>query len=178
MASIEEVWGTPFGKKTKVTEKSGVPIRDAEMEGRVFSNPTRRTEHALQKHKKIIDDLTNTLPIAETPADMDNNYHPPAGGRVVQRENQVEPFTTQYAPIYGGQLPKKAIEGYAYGPAPSVPGSGYGMEQKMDKILRMIDQNKTGYETPSTNDMLLYIFTGLFFLFTLDTFVTLGRKMR
>jgi hypothetical protein len=26
--------------------------------------------------------------------------------------------------------------------------------------------------------MMLYIFTGVFFLFTLDTFVNLGRKMR
>ena len=43
--------------------------------------------------------------------------------------------------------------------------------------MRMIDQNKTGYETPSTNDTLLYIFTGLFFLFTLDTFVQIGRRM-
>jgi hypothetical protein len=38
-----------------------------------------------------------------------------------------------------------------------------------------------GQERPTDNpshDMLLYIFTGLVFLFTLDTFVSLGKRMR
>ena len=30
----------------------------------------------------------------------------------------------------------------------------------------------------ATQDMLLYVFTGVFFLFTLDTFVLLGKSMR
>jgi hypothetical protein len=42
----------------------------------------------------------------------------------------------------------------------------------------MIEQNRTGYEPAPTQDILLYVFTGVFFLFTLDTFVTLGRRMR
>jgi hypothetical protein len=44
--------------------------------------------------------------------------------------------------------------------------------------MRMIEQNKVGYETPSSQDMMLYIFTGVFFLFTLDTFVNLGKRMK
>jgi hypothetical protein len=168
MASIEEVWGTPFSKKTKVTEKSGVPIRPQDMGDRVFTNPTRRTEHALQRHKKIIDDLTAVLPITET-VDQDN-YHPAGVRGPPKMENAIEPFTTQYAPIYSA----KPTESFAYGPAEA----NVTLERKIDRMMRMIDQNKTGYETPSTNDMLLYVFTGLFFLFTLDTFVQLGRKMR
>lgn len=172
MASIEEVWGTPFPKKSKVTEKSGVPVRDAEIEGRVFSNPTRRTEHALQKHKKLIDDLTTALPIAETENDAQNNYGSAPPSTFKQTKNDIEHFSTQYAPIYAAR-PKARTEGFAYGPVENV-----GIEQKLDRVLRMIDQNKTGYESPSANDMLLYIFTGVFFLFTLDTFVQVGRRMR
>lgn len=172
MASIEEVWGTPFPKKSKVTEKSGVPVRDAEIEGRVFSNPTRRTEHALQKHKKLIDDLTTALPIAETENDAQNNYGSAPPSTFRQTKNNIEQFSTQYAPIYASR-PKPRTEGFAYGPVENV-----GIEQKLDRVLRMIDQNKTGYESPSANDMLLYIFTGVFFLFTLDTFVQVGRRMR
>lgn len=168
MASIEEVWGTPFSKKTKVTEKSGTPVRPQDMGDRVFTNPTRRTEHALQRHKKIIDDLTSVLPIAESDQD---GYHPAGVRGPPKAENAIEPFTTQYAPIYSG---KPGAETFAYGPAES----NVTLERKIDRMMRMIDQNKTGYETPSTNDMLLYVFTGLFFLFTLDTFVQLGRKMR
>uniref|UniRef100_A0A6C0M0G4 Uncharacterized protein n=1 Tax=viral metagenome TaxID=1070528 RepID=A0A6C0M0G4_9ZZZZ len=50
-------------------------------------------------------------------------------------------------------------------------------EDKLSRILRLIEQNRTGYERPSTNDVLLYILTGVVFLFTFDTFVTLGRQM-
>jgi hypothetical protein len=42
----------------------------------------------------------------------------------------------------------------------------------------MIEQNRTGYQTGSTQDMLLYIATGVFFLFAMDTFVTLGKHMK
>jgi hypothetical protein len=49
---------------------------------------------------------------------------------------------------------------------------------KLSRILRLIEQNKTGYERPAIQDMVLYIATGIFFLFTFDTFVVLGKSMR
>lgn len=51
-------------------------------------------------------------------------------------------------------------------------------DDKLTRILRLIEQNRTGYERPATQDMVLYVFTGIFFLFTLDTFVLLGKSMR
>jgi hypothetical protein len=51
-------------------------------------------------------------------------------------------------------------------------------EEKLNRILRLIEQNRTGYEKPAVQDMVLYIFTGVFFLFTFDTFVQLGKGMR
>jgi hypothetical protein len=65
----------------------------------------------------------------------------------------------------------------AYAP-PGFGGSEVVYDQKLDRIMRMIEQNRVGYETPSSQDMMLYIFTGVFFLFTLDTFVNLGRRMK
>ena len=56
--------------------------------------------------------------------------------------------------------------------------AGDDMKMKMDKILQMVEQNKTGYEPNSTNDTFLYILTGVMFLFTFDTFVMLGKSMR
>ncbi len=60
------------------------------------------------------------------------------------------------------------------------PTGGYSPEQadKINRILRLVEQNKTGYERPATQDILLYILTGVFFLFTFDTFVMLGKSMR
>lgn len=54
----------------------------------------------------------------------------------------------------------------------------FDQSEKISRILRLIEQNKTGYERPATQDMLLYIATGVFFLFTFDTFVMLGKSMR
>lgn len=51
-------------------------------------------------------------------------------------------------------------------------------EDKLSRILRLIEQNRTGYERAATQDMALYVFTGVFFLFTLDTFVMLGKSIR
>jgi hypothetical protein len=51
-------------------------------------------------------------------------------------------------------------------------------EDKISRILRLIEQNRTGYERPVVQDMVLYVFTGVFFLFTFDTFVMLGKNMR
>ena len=55
---------------------------------------------------------------------------------------------------------------------------GDDMKTKMDKILAMVEQNKTGYEPNSHHDMFLYILTGVMFLFTFDTFVMLGKSMK
>ena len=56
--------------------------------------------------------------------------------------------------------------------------SDVNTDDKLARILRLIEQNKTGYERPAVQDMILYIFTGVFFLFTFDTFVQLGKSMR
>ena len=50
-------------------------------------------------------------------------------------------------------------------------------DDKLSKILRLVEQNKTGYERASSQDLLLYILTGVVFLFTFDTFVSLGKHM-
>jgi len=54
----------------------------------------------------------------------------------------------------------------------------FDQSEKIARILRLIEQNKTGYERPAMQDMVLYIATGVFFLFTFDTFVMLGKSMR
>jgi hypothetical protein len=55
---------------------------------------------------------------------------------------------------------------------------GDDMKVKMDKILQMVEENKTGYEPNSSHDMFLYVLTGVMFLFTFDTFVMLGKSMK
>ena len=159
MASIDEVWGKDFGKRPQpVSSKSYVPEkRDAVKEGRVAASPQERSTEAIQRHRKTIDDLSQSLPIVKSDEDAAKNYHGARTAPMVSSEPGMrESFTPQYA----------------YAPP------GFQSEHKLIQILNKLEETKAGVETNSTQDMMLYIFTGIFFLFTLDTFVNLGKRMR
>jgi hypothetical protein len=170
-ASLDEVWGSSFPKKHAMTSKhyTPEPKRDAEKEGRIFSSPQKRTAHAMQTHKKTIDDLSASLPIAEKDEDYSSNFAP---ARVAaSRENFTATKQSQsnpYQPVdVGGDFP------YAH------PNFQHDAQEiKLNRILHLIEQNQIGVETPSSQDMMLYVFTGIFFLFTFDTFVSLGKRMK
>jgi hypothetical protein len=73
---------------------------------------------------------------------------------------------------------KRAAVRESFADRPSVSHVDAAAEEKLTRILRLIEQNRTGYERPAIQDMVLYIVTGIFFLFTFDTFVQLGKGMR
>jgi len=169
-SSLDEVWGTSFPKKThSMAHKTQHPEekRDAAKENRVFANPANRGAHAQMTHKKTIDDLSATLPIAQN--DEDSNYTPD----VVPPTK--EHFTSTKSRYSQPFFPSDSGTDFPYAP-PVFQQEAH--EVKLNRILQMIEQNQTGYETPSSQDMLLYIVTGIFFLFTFDTFVNLGRRVK
>jgi len=174
MASIEEVWGSSFPQKhhnmaSKYAKKE--EPRDAEKEGRVFPTPIHRTAAAVERHRKTIDDLSGSLPIAESDEHAESNYHPVrlSGREHMTTQSQLKKdLPPPFHPVNGGT-------DFPYAP-PSFQNDAH--EIKLNQILRMIEQNKVGYEQPASHDMMLYIFTGVVFLFTLDTFVTLGKRMK
>jgi hypothetical protein len=172
MASLEEVWGSSFPKKHySMVSKTGMAQkeepRDAEREGRIAPTPVHRSTAAVQRHRKTIDDLTKTLPIVHNDDEADSNYAP-------ARVGNTEHFTATKGGYSKPFFPSDSGTSFAYAP-PSFQGAAH--ELKLDRIMRMIEQNKTGYETPSSHDMALYVFTGVMTLFVLDTFVNLGRRM-
>ena len=153
MADLGEAFKGEYGRKGKQGQK-----KEKEM---IFNNTNRRTEAAMEEHDKTIRELSRSLPIASSPdADMEDNYTP---SKHAKSSNQMEPFSVKdYTPP---AIP--ATPDYAYQPV-SLPGPPRG------EWDRRMDREQTG-ET-STHDMVLYIFTGVFFLFVLDTFVTLGKR--
>ena len=158
MADLGEAFKGEYGKKAGSK-------KEKEM---IFHNTDRRTEAAMETHDKTIRDVSRSLPIASSAdADLDDNYTP---DRLSKSSNQIEPFSVKkYTPPAIPSTPD-----YAYQPV-SLPGPPRGeWEKRIDKLIRRIDREQTG-ET-STHDLVLYIFTGVFFLFVLDTFVTLGKR--
>lgn len=175
MADLSEVWGSPFPKKhhnmTSKYHKNEEP-RDAEKEGRVFPTPIHRTAAALQRHRKTIDDLSGSLPIAGSDEDAESNYGPAKVGQ----SGMTEHFTSQVKKPYSKPfVPTDTGTTFPYAPQSFQEDA---LSLKIEKMMRMIEQNKTGYESPASHDMMLYIFTGVFFLFTFDTFVSLGKAMK
>lgn len=88
-------------------------------------------------------------------------------------DKQTENFRVEEEPVRRTTLREKFTSSQ---PANMV--TDFDQSEKIARILRLIEQNRTGYERPATQDMLLYIATGIFFLFTFDTFVMLGKSMR
>lgn len=175
MASLEEVWGSSFPKKhfdMSSKHDSSHQKRDAEKEGRIHPTPIHRTTAAIQKHRKTIDDLTKSLPIGGSDDDMESNYGP---ARIQSTKEHMTDFSSTKGKITNPYYPRDDGTDFAYAP-PAFQSAAHDI--KLDRILRMIEQNRTGYEAASSQDMMLYIFTGVFFLYTLDTFVNLGRRMK
>jgi hypothetical protein len=160
MASIEEVWGKDFARRPQpLSSKANVPEkRDPQKEGRIYASPEERSHAAILKHKKTIDDLSQSLPIVKTDEEGDKNFHGARSAPMMSSAPSMRESFTQ---------PQ-----YSYAPP------GFQAESKLNQLLSRLEEQRSGVETNSTQDMMLYIFTGIFFLFTLDTFVNLGKKMR
>jgi len=164
-SSLDDVFpDKPWPKKSHGIAKTE-PKRDAQQEGRVFSSPRHRGEASIKTMKKGIDDLTSSLPIVKD--DEESNFQPE---KVVTRENFGITKTSETKPFY------RTDDGttFAYAP-PSFQQEGH--EVRLQRLYKLLEQQH-GSETPATQDMLLYIFTGIFFIFTFDTFVNLGKHVR
>lgn len=109
----------------------------------------QRGAESVEKHKSLIESVKKTIGYDDTP--------PETTAAVQQRQEVRERFT--------GSQPANIV-------------TDFNQSEKLSRILRLIEQNKTGYERPAVQDMLLYIATGVVFLFTFDTFVVLGKSMR
>jgi hypothetical protein len=177
MASIEEVWGSPFPKKQQTMATRYGPKeepRDAEKEGRIHPTPIHRSAASVMQHSKTISDLSKSLPIGQNDEDVESNYMPARVPSSGSTEKMTNFFATKGGSSEKWVNPDLGLD-FAYAP-PSFQNDAN--EIKLNRILRMVEQNRTGYETPSSHDMMLYIFTGVLFLFTFDTFVNLGRRMK
>lgn len=109
----------------------------------------QRAAESMEKHKDLIESVKKTIGYDDTP--------PQVAKAVQERQEVRERFT--------GSQPANIV-------------TDFNQSEKLSRILRLIEQNKTGYERPAMQDMVLYIATGIFFLFTFDTFVVLGKSMR
>ena len=123
------------------------------------AEPPKKKEE--NKHKDLIESVSKTLPLDTDPETESFNATP----------QHLKPKPD--APL-DPRLPAfrdRVREHFGM-------SGGGGDDSKLDRILRLIEQNRTGYAPAATQDMLLYIATGVFFLFTFDTFVSLGKSMR
>jgi hypothetical protein len=159
-SSLEDVYGTPFGQRVPVTHAR----KDAKEEAIAkpeFSSLSDRADASKDKHKDLIASVTGSLPLDRSPAT--ENF-------------RVKPTPS---PMTKHEAVRQAIRETFTQPQSSNAYANTTLDDdKLSRILRLVEQNKTGYERPAVQDMVLYIFTGVVFLFTFDTFVTLGKSMR
>ena len=147
--TLEEAYGSPFGQRRPITQTKP-EVNETKPE---FTSIEKSSAESIQKNQSLIDSLKSSLPLDKNPATENFVVRQEAVKRMMGREHFSQ---SQPAGVYES------------------------MEQadKLNRILRLIEQNRTGYERPAVQDIALYVFTGVFFLFTLDTFVELGKSMR
>ena len=146
--SLEDAYGGAFPRRLPVQQARKDVTETA---APAFTSLAKRAEQSIQKNQSLVDEVAKSANIDESAPAEGFAVRMPAPVR--ERMRVRETFTSP------GPTPENDTE-------------------KISRILRLIEQNKTGYERPATQDMVLYIFTGVFFLFTFDTFVMLGKSMR
>ena len=149
-STLEDAYGSSFKQRAPITEKTAKPVYDEPIAKPEFTNLAKRSEDSIRKNQGLVNSLEGSLPLDQNPSTENFVSVPP---------------------------PRIARERFTQ----SQPAGFYESQEQADKlsrILRLIEQNRTGYERPAVQDIALYVFTGVFFLFTLDTFVELGRSMR
>jgi hypothetical protein len=151
-SSLEDAFGSPFGSRAKVTTEQ----------------PEKETfvVEKKDKHSELVKSVTSSLPLDTDPETVSFNATPKP-----LPQAPLDPRLPTFRQPGEGSVRDRVREHFAM-------NGGGGDDSKLDRILRLIEQNRTGYAPATTQDMLLYIATGVFFLFTFDTFVTLGRSMR
>ena len=147
-SSLEDAFGTPFGQRAPITSSSGE------------KDDTSKKADNKAKLAEVVKSVESSLPLDKDPAT--ESFSIPAPRRHLP-EAPLDPSLPS--------IRDRVREHFAM-------SGGGGDDSKLDRILRLIEQNRTGYAPATTQDMLLYIATGVFFLFTFDTFVTLGKAMR
>jgi hypothetical protein len=150
--SLEEAYGSPFGQRVPITQQRK-DVKEQPIAKPEFGGLANRSQDSIRRNQGIVDSLANSLPLDTQPTTENFSIREEVPARVTLREK----FQTSQ--------PVNMV-------------TEFDQSDKISRILRLIEQNKTGYERPAVQDMVLYIATGIFFLFTFDTFVILGRSMR
>lgn len=157
--SLEEVHGGPFGTRVPVAREQqkdkSEPLVKPE-----FTSLAQKAQESIAKNKDVIASVSKSLPLDTSPTTETFILEQPA---------PVPPRTQERrrSSVFHESFVDRATS-----------HADAAAEEKLSRILRLIEQNRTGYERPAIQDMVLYIFTGIFFLFVFDTFVSLGKSMR
>jgi hypothetical protein len=146
-STLEDVYGTPFDKRVPITRQ-----RKDVNEVPIQKEKEEKAADNTEKTKAMIESVQKSIGYDTSPA--------------------TENFRVEEEPIRRTTLRERFT-----GSQPANMVTDFDQSEKISRILRLIEQNRTGYERPAMQDMLLYIATGVFFLFTFDTFVMLGKSM-
>ena len=168
-SNLEDAYGSAFQQRVPVThQKRDVKEQPIQPE---FGGAAERSAESIKKNQSVLESISKSLPLDTNKATENFTQRPADTFRSPGAQTYRESFTAPRA-----LQMQTARENFTASPGSVFTGDRETLE-KLNRVLRLIEQNRTGYETPMVQDMLLYIATGVFFLFTFDTFVMLGRAM-
>lgn len=151
-STLEDAYGSSFKQRAPITKPEGKHMFEEPIAKPEFTSLEKKSAESIRKNQSVIDSLKDSLPLDTNPMTENFMVRGPSQQRMRAREH------------FAGSQPAGFYE-------------SQDQVDKLNRILRLIEQNRTGYERPAIQDMALYVFTGVFFLFTFDTFVELGKSL-
>lgn len=118
------------------------------------ASPAPAPKPKARKTSAVVEKVMQALPI--DPGNGTGGYEP---GNMLYEHFASPPAKTYVAPSY------------------YEPTSDAQLANKLQYAIQLLERRGLGNEPTSTNDIILYSFTGIFMLFVLDNFVRLGHRI-
>jgi len=177
-ATIEEAWGQDFNRKKKSKrekrqEKLGKQLSDESIDPEIVipKISDERNEYSIQKSMipnlysfNGYDRFTNRY---GSPYQTSNNTLNVSSNDILENNKKIE---QRYNSIFEQPKPKVPSE------LSVVEDIGNNVIQMTEEKYKQLTEGFTNQNDEQFNQLLLYIFTGIFYLFMLDLMYQLGKK--
>tara|TARA_B110000967_G_scaffold205879_1_gene251364 strand:+ start:147 stop:701 length:555 start_codon:yes stop_codon:yes gene_type:complete len=179
-ATIEEAWGQDFNRKKKSKrdkrqEKIGRQIADETIDSEIVIPKMADTRQKVEDHSQEIPNLDSFNGYDRysnrygTPYQNSNNTLSVTSDDILENNRKIEQR-------YNRGVIDKSNSNTISSELSKVEELGKNVVQITDEKYKQLTEGFTNQSDEQFNQLLLYIFTGIFYLFMLDLMYQLGKK--
>ena len=108
-----------------------------------------------------------SLPIDKKEDDVDSDLSPEAFNNINVSEEKIKQYYNNYIPYYENTTN-----------VPNIHGSKDDLMKKLNYMIHLLEENKDEKTNTVTEELILYMFLGVFVIFVVDSFAKAGKYTR